>query len=340
MSQHIDDIITSMGHMQFYDPEVWDALDRHMGANLRNLADDRLGARLWSIEKNIQYLSASLFIDPNGRDDAGWTSFPWWLRARYWTQLEIGRRGLSIASFPVIPRGQVLNSQVQHLTLRGNGIFARVGQARFLTRLLKGELRFTPAASYNDSSLGASRADDEMSKGHLRPGQALRITLPGGRESKAIGDVRFSSTRQVEVAGNLVDRPYLMCSFSNEVDPRLIAEFPGSDAILVIFDLDEFMTRSIQHLDSVMPGPRKGLVPNDYYDPYYLAGHKLSAIRSKELDYAFQREVRFVIDPGPEVDLAKDILTTETRSFADIAALYDKNGNLMEGAGPKQLYAE
>lgn len=339
MSQHIEEIIDARKPMRFHDPELWSFMGRQMGPNLRNLSTATLTQRLLDIEKNIQYLNGSLLIDFDARDDVGWMSFTWWLRARHWTLMEIERRELTPAPCTIIPNALRLDEQVKEITRSENGILARVGQEKYLKPFLHGELRFSPAAVYNDSGLGVARADDEMKKSRSRPGQVLTITLPNGRTSNSIGDVQFSSNRQIEVDGRLVDRPYLFCSFSSEVDPRLIDEFPGSDAMLVVFDVDEFMERSMRHLENVMPGPSKGLVVNDYYDPHYIFQHRLAAIKSKELEYALQREVRFVIDPGADVNLAAKVFTTETRSFADIAGLYDRHGERIDGAGPTHLWA-
>ncbi len=338
MSQHITDLLDARLPMRFYDPELWDFMIRQMGRNLECLSTDALIARLHAIEKNIQYLHDSAIIRHHVREDRGWTSFVWWLRARHWTLAELKQRSISPDPSPMIVKKRPLNQRLIDITVSNLGILARAGKARFLSKFLHGELRFTPATTYDDKSLGAARADDEMVKSLIRPAKALTIKTPGGHKIEAIGGVRFSSSRKVEVGGSLVDRPYLFCSFSNEIDPRLIDEFPGSDAILVILNVDEFMARSISHLDAVMPGPKKGLVPNEYYDPYYIFRHGLSAIRSKELDYAYQREVRFVIDPGHDVFRATDIVTTNATSFVDIAALYDRSGTLIDGAGPKQLF--
>jgi len=338
LSQHIEKIIETRQPMRFYDPDLWSFMDQRMGSNLRNLSEKKLFERLWAIEKNIQYLNGSLLLDFNGRDDAGWASFPWWLRARHWTQMEIIRRDLSPAPSGIISSMPVLDKQVRDITTSDKGILARVGQERYLRLLLNGQLRFTPAIAYKDVGLGPARADDEMKKSRSRPGQVLSIKGPDGSLIKAVGDVKFSSSRQTQLNGELVDRPYLFCSFSSEVDPRLIDEFPDCDAVLVVLDVDKFMERSTQHLRKVMPGPQKGLVINDYYDPYFIFQHRLSAIRSKEIEYALQREVRFVIDPGSEVELAQKTFTTETISFADIAAVYDRRGERIDGAGPKQLW--
>lgn len=313
-------------------------MDRVQGPSLRNLTVEALGKRLWAIEKNIQFLDSSLLVSKTTRDHEGWTSFAWWLRARHWTLMEINHRNLKVDPSPIVVEGLTLDQSIHDLTLGDTGILARVGQAKYLKPFLHGELRFTPASSYNDSKLGTARADDEMRKSRMRPGQEIRIVLEDGTPIQAIGDVSFSKVRAVEINGALAERPYLFCSFSNEVDPRLIAEFSNADAILVMTDVDEFMRRSIGHLNAVVPNTRKGLVPNDYFDPYYHDRDKLGAIRSKEMDYAFQREVRFVIDPGEDIGLAAAVLTTKTRSFADIAGLYDVDGKLIDGSGPPRLF--
>jgi hypothetical protein len=95
--------------------------------------------------------------------------------------------------------------------------------------------------------------------------------------------------------------PYWFCSFSSDLDPRLFVEFAdptgAEDACFVIYDPMAFVKRVRPKLNAAAPAATKHLFPNDYFDPHHPPAERLSAVRHKHFFYAFQMEMRFLVDP-------------------------------------------
>ena len=79
---------------------------------------------------------------------------------------------------------------------------------------------------------------------------------------------------------------------------------------------------------------RKELFPNQYIDPYFRGAHKFSPLVSKKMSFAYQREMRFVLDPEAGAPLADSDLFVEIGPLADIAAVYAPTGERISGTGP------
>jgi hypothetical protein len=340
----IQEIIDRRSREPAYDEALWAFASEVNGRNLINASDVELQTRLNAIDCNIQYLdSGTTPRDGLSPDDKGWLSPWWWLRARYWTMLEFEHRHIVPGDTPEIPSMPAIAAGMTGVIDGGKKMLVRISKVGWLMETLQaGVLRFAPANSYSDMVLDAARGDDELNKSYLRPGQAVTITRPDGRKIKALGDVIFSTSRSVEQGIGSADVPYWMCSFSSDLDPRLFNEFantdPGEDACLVIFEPYEFVRRALPSLHRAAPRAEKSLFPTVYFDPYYVHRDKLSALKSKNFRYAYQREMRFVLDPVGGYPLANGgALFVEIGSIADIAGVYHHRGGKLAGAGPNQF---
>lgn len=350
---HLEDLLVlRQGEPHHFDPEVWDFAEdieiRKSGVSrLANLTAGALQGRLDAIELNIQYLDDGGPVDPAKTAFSGWTSPWWWYRTRQGTLAEFHRRGLTPSPSPGIPVKPAIAPEFRGRLSGGGELLVRLSRRDYLLALLKeGRMRFAPAASYDDSSLDAARADDEMAKTYHRPGQVLVMTTEDGQRIEPIGDVAFTRQRRVEdVSGGLIDTPYWMLSFSSELDPRLLDAFdsadPDEDGFLVVWDVAGFFHRALPHILKVAPETRVSTVQNTYFDPYYPPREGLQAIKSKSMAYAYQREVRFVVDPeGFPVTLAADgCLYPTMDSIEDIAGVYGRDGRKIAGAGPDSFLA-
>lgn len=329
-----------------FDPVVWAFAEQvEMSKNglsrLVNLDDAALQQRLETIETNIQYLDAGGPVSPDQTAFSGWRSPWWWWRTRHLTLLEFERRGLTPAATSELATATVLAPALRGVNTGGGELLVRLSQRRFLMETLHaGRLRFAPAASYDNAAFDTARADDEMAKAYQRPGQVIRITAEDGTPIQAIGDVTFTRQRFSEQAGDLVAHPYWMLSFSSDLDPRLLDAFesavPADDAFLVIFDVQAFFTRAQPAIERAAPSGTYSLIQNDYFDPYHPPQSGLHAIRSKLLGYAYQREVRFVVDPeaGTLATASDGCLYVDIGSIEDIAGMYGRDGAKIAGAGP------
>ncbi|UVC11193.1 hypothetical protein IHQ71_11810 [Rhizobium sp. TH2] len=333
-----------------FDTEVWDFMDlvdsqQHGGSRLHQMTPNDLVKRLAQIELNIQYLDDGV-SDYQDRDhNGGWGSPWWWYRARHWTLLEFQRRHMVPEQSRELAPAPTLLPLFRGAYAGGTELLVRVSRRQWLLDALTlGKLRFSPAAAYQNSALNEARADDEMSKGYIRPGNALRITTTDGNSINPIGDVRFATERRVEFSGSLVDRPYWMMSFSSDLDPRIFDDLPSNDPIedaaLVIFDVAAFVHRAVPLLFRAAPGTTFETVRNIYFDPYNPPAERMSAVRHKLMRYAYQREVRLVLDPGSGPPIAAGgVLEVEIGTLEDVAGVYDRLGNKIAGSGPPSFLA-
>lgn len=326
---------------KFYDEELWRFMHSICPRNLINLTDDDLRKRIFEIERNIQYLDSEKTPRDDLPPERGWLSPWWWWRARFWTLMESEFRGLQAEILSEVASAPIITPELVGTVSGGRKLLVRISKVTWLLDTLnKGVLRFAPADTYIDSALDAARQDDEMKKSYRRPGQQIKITTEDGTLLKPIGDVEFSTRRRAP-EGSELDTPYWMCSFSSDLDPRLFEDFKGSDGedgCIVIFEPYEFVRRSMPALNSAAPFATKSLFPTVYYDPYYPVSEELCVMKSKTFKYAYQREMRFVLDPEGGTLVDGGPLFVSIGSIADIAAVYGKDGRKISGAGPDNFY--
>jgi len=338
----IEEIIRGWRSQELYDEELWDFVSRLDGRRLENLTDDELQLRLAKIDKNIQFLDPG----PGPRDalppERGWIS-PWyWVRLRYWTTTEMALRSMEPAKSPDVPAMPVLKPDFRGIHAGGRKLLVRISRAPFLMDSLeRGRLRFAPASSYREIEGDSARSDDEMRKGYRRPSSALSINLPDGQPVVPIGDVNFTTHRTV--GNGSVEVPYWLISYSTDLDPRLFSEFQsaeGDDAVMVVFDVEQFLKRALPHLNRAAALSEKLLHQINYYDAYCPPSQSLSPLTFKDMRFAYQREFRFILDPGQREQLADgDVLFVDIGSIADIAGVYEPDGRRVGGAGPDSYFA-
>jgi len=341
---HIDELLARRRALPPYDAALWTFMERIAGRNLRNLADEGLQARLGAIDRNILHLDDGSTPRDGLPPERGWLSPWWWLRARHWTLLEFQHRDLAPQPTPSVPPMPAIRGEFRGVVAGGGKLLVRITRRDWALDMLRaGRLRFAPAQSYSDASLGAARADDEMAKSYRRPGQVVSITGQGGEAIPALSDVTFTTRRSRERDGALEDMPYWLLSFSSDLDPRLFSEFYGEDvasaACVVVFDPMAMVRRALPHLCRAAPTSMKDLFPVEYRDPHHPEGRP-SPLRCKDMVFALQREMRFVLDPGGRFVLGGgEALFVDAGSLADIAAVYSPSGERIAGSGPNTYLA-
>ena len=167
----------------------------------------------------------------------------------------------------------------------------RYSNATWLERSLKlGEFRLRPAADYKDLLMDSARNDDELVRVQSTEGKYVTIThVETGQDIKPIGHVSYRS----EIHTN-----YLVSCFSCVWDPSLFDEFSGSDACLVIHNVDEFCERMHSAAEAQLPacvgidGP-----------VIYGQSSPLGGVFSKPLRFLQQQEWRFAWMPKEPVKL-------------------------------------
>ncbi|MGF7151956.1 hypothetical protein FHS96_005624 [Sphingomonas zeicaulis] len=344
----IDAIIERRRTQQQWDPELWDFAERVMFASrnqlndpgvvpgpLQHVRNEALQARLDTIDHNIQYLDV-----PGGpRDDwppeKGWLSPWWWLRLRHWTLSEFARRGIAAGQTPVVAPAVPVHPDLLGVHSDRAPRLFQISRVPFLMRSLEeGQLRFAPAVGYKAMEDDEARSDDELTKGYRRASGRVTITTLDGKPIKALGDVRFDTTR---VTAEGVALPYWMLCASTDLDPRLFDAFPsgeGDDGVLAIFDPAEFKRRASVALAKALPDVRGRIAVIDYYDVFHPSGLYISPVTMKAMRFAYQRELRFVLDPGRGAVIADGAFFMNIGSMADIAGVYDSDGRRIAGMGP------
>lgn len=187
----------------------------------------------------------------------------------------------------------------------------RYSEKNWLERSLTlGEFRLRPATDYKQQEIDVARHDDELVRISTSPASAVTVTIERtGQTIKPIGDVVYRS----EVGTN-----YLTICFSKCWDEHLFDEFSGTDACLVIHDVDDFCERFHSAAELALPqwtGMDAAVV--------YGGKSNLGAVFSKPLQFISQHEWRFAWQPdNPAKELAPVLL--KIGGIADIAEIIER----------------
>jgi hypothetical protein len=350
---NIDAIIERRRRQPLWVPELWDFAERVEGVPreklndqsvqprpLEHLKDTALQARLENIERNIQYLDGGAGEFDAKRPEDGWLSPWWWLRLRHWTLSEFARRDLGPLPTRPIPSMPRLRPDFLGIHAGRSPKLFRISRVPYLMSTLeRGQLRFAPAKGYKALEADAARGDDEMKKGYRRSGRMVSITTLDGHPIEALTEVSFDTARMTP---DMVDLPYWMLCASTDLDPRLIPEFSegqADDAVLAIFDTEEFRKRAGPPIAAAAPHAIVHIAPVTYYDVYHPPGGDIPPVIMKEMRFAYQRELRLVLDPGRGLPFAEGPVCVDIGSIEDIAAVYGSEGRRIAGNGPDSFLA-
>lgn len=187
----------------------------------------------------------------------------------------------------------------------------RYSERKWLERSLEiGEFRLRPATDYKQQETDLARHDDELVRISTSPASAVTITIERtGQTIKPIGDVVYRS----DVGTN-----YLTICFSKRWDEHLFDDFPGTDACLVIHDVEDFCERLHSAAELALPqwaGIDAAVV--------YGGKSNLGAVFSKPLQFIVQHEWRFAWHPHTPVEELAPVMLT-IGSIADIAEIVER----------------
>jgi hypothetical protein len=168
----------------------------------------------------------------------------------------------------------------------------KYGRREFLEPMLRwGRLRICPASYYSDSAHNDAVKDDETHRTFYIP--TFRERLRGIHHTMFQG-------RRIEYGDDDLVVPiaapdYFLLSLCDSIYYRLPTDFEA-DAALVIRDPNRFAQRVISSFLARYPNWKPHYGPVTYYDPY----RDFTKIRvhqmSKHFGYAYQREVRIVLE--------------------------------------------
>lgn len=168
--------------------------------------------------------------------------------------------------------------------------FAKFGKrAHMRDAFEKGTLCIAPAAAYNDPSLNAAQADNELEHSSVTPNEHLKCRLFG---LNAAGEEVEIPAQQKELFRYMLVRNFYVWCCSAGYDTRLFHDFEA-DAMLVVHDKEAFRARLSAAVEKQLPAAKGIEVPLKYYDPYTTRREQLTPIFNKNIRYLCQNEYRF-----------------------------------------------
>lgn len=272
-----------------YDPEFWE-LTYGGYRYLKNASADELFERHEQIATNFRVFgTAERLAWPVSKVFSAW----YWLRKDHQLRYEMRLRGLEPRLQLAISTRDVLRPMRNRDALYGEVLF-RFSRHEWLERTLsEGHLWLNAASTFQDASLGAARADNELKKTRILPGDHTKITLRDGRTQPIVGDF----TEWVET-----DEYFILC-MAADYHPYMFTAFQGSDACLVVHDAVKFAERMALAISRQFPKWDFGETLMHYYDPRELADldERVDPVQSKRFEYAYEMEWRFACIPSEPV---------------------------------------
>jgi len=264
-----------------YDPDMWE-LEYVTYRYLGRLNDDDLRTRYDSIVRNMRSLiGEERHVIPIRSFLSSW----YWYRKEHLTRLEFAIRGLSLhRTLPTVDARDLSDAPARHGGPNAGDVLFRYGERYWLKQMVEfGKVRIKAARVFAEMEKDPARRDDERVKSSYSPGEYVTITLPNGRKSRIIGDLKAS-------AGGT---DYFMYCVANDWGPELFVDFKV-DACVVIQNPDEFARR----LKAAAPRLQDWYFyhgPVEYFDTHERRHHeRIDNAMSKEFRFAYQRETRFI----------------------------------------------
>jgi hypothetical protein len=261
--------------------------------------DDRLGSRFKDVFINQTELSphAKIGLLPFGDEHAFMVKFThlleeYGLRTGGHAPSEV----IAAARAPVLKYfengGPIATKIFRDYTAPTKPFTAKYGRRKFLEPMLRtGRLRICPASYYNDVSHNAAVKDDEIHRTFFIPTFRERL--------KGIHHTMFQGHR-IEYGDDDIVLPveapdYFLLNLCDSIYYRMPTDF-DADAALVICDPDRFAQRVISSFLARYTDWKPHYGPVTYYDPYLDFTKMRVHQMSKHFGYAYQREVRIVME--------------------------------------------
>ena len=189
----------------------------------------------------------------------------------------------------------------------------RYSEKKWLDRsLIHGEFRLRPASDYKIVETDLARQDDELVRVSSSPASSVKILDENtGKKINPIGDVTYRSE---------IHTDYLTICFSTQWDEKLFEEFPGTNACLIVHNVEEFCERFHMEVEKQLP-QWAGI------DGCVVYGEKseLGVAFSKPLRFFTQQEWRFAWLPdNPMIELKA--MTIRIGNIENIAEIIEYTG--------------
>jgi hypothetical protein len=304
-----DKAIKSCGqNIHNYEPEFWE-FQYEIYRYLKNITESRLIERYKNICRNFEVLtSCERDVIPIDSFLSSW----YWFRKEHQTRFEFYLRDIKPPITKPHPR-PFLQAPVRSEGPNSCDVLFRYGNLDFMKLFVeRGEVRISPASSYEDGIANDPRNDDELNKKKWLFGDRTTIKIKEGKQTPIIGALKEIVSTQTDY--------YTLC-MSCDYEPRIFEEF-GYDSCIFIRDPVEFAKRIEQNSKIVLPEFYFYHNPIEYFDPHEpIKNQYFEPTMCKDFVYAYQMEYRFLWFPFGN-GAVSDHITLILGPIDDICELY------------------
>lgn len=292
--------------------EAW-RLQYHGERYLRDLPDSELFARAGDLMTVTLGHSkdGKIALSPSNEDPSKMERFTHVLEELVIRGIDYRQPGIVEGMQAPKPNSPKVRRALQILAGKSwpNPILVKFGERRYMASLfLDGKGRISLAKTYNDSSLGRARADDESQISiYVHPMDAHRLMAvehyPNGSRGVDV-DVPYLGSVRINLQASSDFYVYCM---AESCDVRMFDDFttPTSDVdtCVIVTRPDEFKARIREAVTAKLPGWKLLDSSVMYVDPFFGRVHQLIPQFCKHFRFAYQKEYRLLWLP-PELDHA------------------------------------
>ncbi|WP_302465247.1 hypothetical protein [Bilophila wadsworthia] len=296
-----------------YDLERW-IFDYNLYPYLNNVSTDILEKRFYDLVNNIIFLGAENKNIISYDND--FASTLWWFKKLEQTAYVLKNKKVDVD----IKFEEDLIYPNKKYILHANNIkniksIFRYSDIKHIISLIdKGIIRLTNVQSYSKMLGDNARFDDENTKSSYVYGNSLKLYPLNSNTPLAVnGDMKKSRTAS----------KYYLSSFSTDLDIRLFDIFK-CNAVICITNINLFIEKIKKYSHNISHLYKECLLtPAKYYDPYRSQPTAdYNPTIAKDFSFAYQREMRLILDPLETNNYHDDHIYLELGSLRNIASAY------------------
>jgi hypothetical protein len=287
------------------------------------MTDDELVLRTRDVIKNMSVLTPKGQLGLMSPHDGG----AYWMEL--WTHLleEHNSRGglrpnlledsdLPNTTYPERPKAV---TALQNMTLPKAGTYlVKFMKRKYAESLVSGgNIRVSPASSYNDPSLNSAINDDELTVCTRIPKNEVSITLLDKENGVPKGDIPLISDITVNISSST---DYYVWCMAYSLDIRLFDDFE-SDACVIIHEPARLFERMRQQMLSHIGNWDTFVAKVRYFDPCLTNSKHVEPFGCKHFRYSYQKELRIMWLPTAKATMELSPQELSLGSLEDICEL-------------------